>query len=211
MNTNDISQQITQGVSILGNGGVIAFPTDTVYGLGASMLIPAAIERVFLVKERPREMPLPLLVADIEQISNITETITDTALQLINTFLPGALTLVMPRSGKVPDIVTAGNSTVAVRIPAHQVPLAIIRELGASVVGTSANRSGMKSPLTANEVRTQLGSKVDMVIDGGRSLGEKESTIVDVTGETPRVIREGAISYYELKKVCATIEFGNGG
>jgi len=211
LNNNQLIQQIRKGISVLENGGIIAFPTDTVYGLGASMLMPQAIERIFLVKERPRGMPLPLLAADISQITDITETISDTARQLINTFLPGALTLVLPKSGKVPDIVTAGNDTVAVRIPAHQVPLAIIRELGAPIVGTSANLSGMKSPLTADEVRAQLGNKVDMVIDGGKSPGEKESTIVDVTGETPVVIREGAIPVYKLRQVCAKIKLVTGG
>ncbi len=201
----DIQQQIEQGISILRQGGIVAYPTDTVYGLGASAGIPEAVERVYKVKERPLNMPLPLLLADVSQITSVAEPATPIAWLLINSFLPGALTLVLPKSSSVPDIITAGGTTVAVRIPAHPVPIALIEGLGTPIVGTSANLSGKPSPLTAEEVYYQLGSKVDLVIDGGRCPGGKESTVVDVTGETPIVLREGAISREELKRVCGSI------
>ena len=124
---------------------------------------------------------------------------------LARSFLPGALTLVLPKSKSVPDIITAGGTTVAVRVPAHPVPAALVQGLGAPIVGTSANLSGKPSSLTADEVYSQFGDKIDFVIDGGRCLGAKESTIVDVTGEVPVILREGAISRNELKRVCNSI------
>ena len=201
----DIQSQIKQGISVLKQGGVVAFPTDTVYGLGASVAIPRAVERVYTVKERPRSMALPLLVADEAQIARVAESVSAVARRLIREFMPGALTVVVRRSGSVPDIVTAGGTTVAVRIPAHPVPIALIEGLGVPVVGTSANLSGQPSPLRAEGVSAQFGNKVDFVIDGGRCPGGRESTIVDVSGETPVILREGAISGEELKRVCEDI------
>lgn len=201
----DIRSQVERGISILGEGGVVAFPTDTVYGLGASIGIQGAVERVYEVKERPLSMALPLLLADTSQIAGVAERVSPLAWLLIDNLLPGALTLVLPKSGSVPDIVTAGGKTVAVRIPAHPVPVALILGVGTPIVGTSANVSGGPSPLTADEVRSQFGDKVDFIIDGGSCYGGRESTIVDVTGETPVVLREGAISVEELRRVCGSI------
>ncbi|MBI2849670.1 MAG: threonylcarbamoyl-AMP synthase [Chloroflexi bacterium] len=201
----DIQEQVEKGISILRRGGVIAYPTDTVYGLGAGIGHPRAIERIYAVKERPLDMPLPLLVSDVAQITELAESVPPAARLLINKFLPGALTLVLPASPKVPGIVTAGGKTVAVRIPAHPVPLALIIGLGTPVVGTSANLSGQPSPLTADEVYFQLGDKIDFIIDGGRCPGGKESTIVNVTGEMPVILREGAISRVEIERVFGKI------
>lgn len=201
----DIQEQIEKGVSILRQGGIVAYPTDTVYGLGACASLPLAIERIYEVKERPRNMPLPLLLADVSQITEIAESVPPIAWALIHKFLPGALTIVLPKSNSVLDIITAGGTTVAVRIPAHPVPIAIIRGLGSPIVGTSANLSGRPSPLTADEVYSQLGDKVDLVIDGGRCLGGKESTIIDITGQTPVILREGAISREQLERVCGRV------
>ena len=206
----DIQQQVEKGISILKQGGIVAFPTDTVYGLGAYANLPQAVERVYRVKERARNMPLPLLLADVSQITEVAEPVPPIAWLLINSFLPGALTIVLPRSNSVPDIITAGSKTIAVRIPAHPVPTALAQGLGTPVVGTSANLSGRPSPLTAEEVHSQLGDKIDLVIDGGRCPGGKESTIVDVTGQTPVVLREGAISREELEQVCGDILFREG-
>ena len=201
----DIKEQTEKGIAILKQGGLVAFPTDTVYGLGACAYIPQAVERVYQVKGRARDMALPLLVANNTQISEVAENIPPVAWLLIRRFLPGALTLVLPKSKLVPDIVTAGGKTVGVRIPAHPVPIALIEGLAAPIVGTSANLTGQPSPLTADEVYAQLGDKVDLIIDGGRCPGGRESTVVDVTGETPVVLREGAISIEELKKVFVNI------
>ena len=207
----DIQQQVKRGITILSQGGIVAFPTDTVYGLGAGANLPQAVERVYTVKERPRNIPLPLLLADKSQISEVAEPVPLIAWLLIDSFLPGALTIVLPKSNSVPDIITAGSPTIAVRIPAHPVPITLARGLGIPIVGTSANLSGRPSPLTADEVYSQLGDKIDLVIDGGRCPGGRESTIVDVTGEVPVILREGAISREELEKVCGRIVFREGG
>lgn len=201
----DIQEQVKKGIAVLRQGGIIAYPTDTVYGLGASAFLPTAVERIFRVKERPLNMPLPLLLAGVNQLSAVTGPANPEARSLIKAFLPGALTLVLPAAGSVPDIITAGSKTVAVRIPAHPVPLALIKGLGDPIVGTSANPSGLPSPLTADEVRSQLGDKIDFIIDAGKCPGGKESTIVDVTGEKPVVLREGAIPLEELRKICPDI------
>ena len=210
MLTAKIQKQIEEGISILREGGIVAFPTDTVYGLGAAVSNPEAVAMVYVVKGRPRDMALPLLLADISQISEVAGSVTAVAWRLAEKFLPGALTLVLPRSKSVPDIVAAGGMTVAVRAPNHPVPVALVLGLGAPIVGTSANLSGKPSALTAGEVYAQFGDKIDLVIDGGRCPGGKESTIVDVTGEAPLVLREGAITIEELKKVCADIVFEKG-
>jgi len=207
----DIQQQVDRGISILKRGGIVAFPTDTVYGLGACANLYQAVERVYQVKERPRNMPLPLLLAQTSQINEVAESVPPIAWLLANNFLPGALTLVLHKSNSVPDIITGGGVTVAVRIPAHPIPVALADGLGMPIVGTSANLSGKPSVLTADEVCSQLGDKTDLVIDGGRCPGGRESTIVDVTGETPVVLREGAISREELRRVCGSIVSREGG
>jgi len=201
----DIQQQVKRGITILKQGGIIAFPTDTVYGLGAWANNQRAVERVYQVKERPRDMALPLLLANTSQIAEVAAPVPQIAWLLAHNFLPGALTLVLYKSKSVPDIITGGGRTVAVRIPAHPIPVALAQGLGAPIVGTSANLSGKPSSLTIEEVCSQFGDKVDLVIDGGRCPGGRESTIIDVTGEVPVVLREGAISREELKRVCEII------
>jgi len=126
-------------------------------------------------------------------------------------FLPGALTLVLPKAAGLPDIITAGGETVAVRIPAHPVPVALAEGIGSPIVGTSANLSGSPSAITAADVRDQFGDRIDLIIDGGRCPGGIESTVVDVTGETPLVLREGAVSQRELEKAYQGIALGEGG
>ena len=198
------------GISILKQGGIVAFPTDTVYGLGACANIPQAVERVYRVKQRPPNMALPLLLAHTSQISEVAYLLPQIAWLLADNFLPGALTIVLYKSNSVSDIITAGGKTIAVRIPAHPIPVALAEGVG-PIVGTSANLSGKPSPLTADEVYSQLGDKIDLVIDGGRCPSGRESTIIDVTGEVPVILREGAISREELEKVCGRIVFRQGG
>jgi L-threonylcarbamoyladenylate synthase len=199
--STSIQQQVKEAITILKKGGIVAFPTDTVYGLGASVNILHAVERIYQVKERPPSMALPILIAHISQINDVASSVPVVAWLLARSFLPGALTLVLYKSKLIPDIVTAGDKTVAVRVPAHPVPIALIEGLGAPIGGTSANTSGKPSALTADEVQNQLGSKVDLIIDGGRCPGGKESTVIDVTMEPPVILREGAISIEELKRV----------
>jgi L-threonylcarbamoyladenylate synthase len=198
---SEIQAQIERGISILKQGGLVAFPTDTVYGLGAGASNQPAVAKIYQIKERPRDMALPLLLAHTSQISEVASPVPPIAWLLADKFLPGALTIVLYKSNSVLDIVTGGGSTVAVRIPAHPIPVTLAQDLG-PIVGTSANLSGKPSALTADEVCSQFGDKIDLVIDAGRCPGGRESTIVDVTGEVPVVLREGAIPREELKRVC---------
>jgi L-threonylcarbamoyladenylate synthase len=194
-----IQKQVEQAIIILKQGGVVACPTDTVYGVGAAINIEPAVKRVYQIKGRAYNKPLPILLADKSQIAEVAEVVPPIAWLLVEKFMPGALTIVLPKAESVSDIVTAGRKTIALRIADHSIPIAIVRGLGVPIVGTSANLSGKPSALTAEEVYAQLGDKVDLIIDGGRCPGGRESTIVDLTGETPLILREGAISREELK------------
>ena len=207
--TPGIQEQIENGIVILRDGGLVAFATDTVYGLGACLDNLDAIERIYRVKQRPQNMGLPLLLADTSQISEVAESVPPVAWLLAHRFLPGGLTLVLSKSKSVPDMVTGGGKTVAVRVPAHPVPVALIKGLGKPVIGTSANVSGRPSALTADEVRSQFGDSIDLIIDAGRCKGGIESTIIDVTGDVPRLLRAGTVSREELEKVCRIIKTGS--
>ena len=204
-NNSDMEKQIKQAINILKNGGVVAYPTDTVYGLGACMTDINAVDRIFQVKGRPKGMALPVLLADKKQIAEIVTAVTPSAKRLADEFFPGALTIILPKSANVPGIITGGGRTIAFRIPNHPVPLALVNGLGKPIVGTSANLSGQPSALTAAEVRTQIGDKIDMVIDGGKCPGGIESTIVDLSGEKPVIRRQGAISIEKLRKILPDI------
>jgi len=194
-----LQREIKKGVQILREGGVIAFPTDTVYGLGADAFNPPAVERVYEIKNRPRSQQFPLLIADVSQLTALAEPISEIAWFLARRFWPGGLTLVLSRKATVPAHL-ASRFTIAVRIPNHPVCLALIKGLGNPVTGTSANTSGQPAALTADEVGQQLEGKVDLVIDGGRCPGGRESTIVDMTSEPPTILRHGAIPSHEIDK-----------
>jgi L-threonylcarbamoyladenylate synthase len=192
-------REIDEGAKILRQGGVIAFPTDTVYGLGADAFNPTAVERVYELKSRPRSQQLPLFVADLEQLTVLAEPIPELAQFLARRFWPGALTLVLPRKDSVPPYV-ASRPSIAVRIPNHPVCQALIQSLGNPLVGTSANVSGRPAALTAQEVGQQLGARIDLIINGGQCPGGKESTIVDITLEPPLILREGLIPSHEIAR-----------
>lgn len=200
-----LKRQIRLAVEVLKKGGLVAYPTDTVYGLGADPLNEKAVARIYEVKNRPHNSPLPLLLADKSDLLKIALIVPEIAWRLAERFWPGSLTLVVKKSSLVPDRITAGGDTVAVRIPDHHVTIALIRGLGNPIVGTSANLSGKPSPITAAEVSRQLGNKVDLIVDGGRCPGGIESTVVDVSGASPAIIREGAIPRLEILKVCGTL------
>ena len=194
-----VQEQIDKGIRILKDGGVIVFPTDTVYGLGVDAFNLKAVERIYDIKNRPSQLPFPLLIADIAQLIMVAEPAYGIALFLARRFWPGGLTLVLPKVVSLPSYLAQG-STVAVRMPNHPVCLSLIRGLGAPVIGTSANLSGNPSALTADEAKQQIGDKVDLVIDGGRCSGGVESTIVDATGGTALVLRQGIIAWHEIEE-----------
>jgi len=203
--TASIQKQVEQAITILKRGGIVACPTDTVYGVGAAINIESAVERVYQIKGRPHSRALPILLADKSEIAEVAKAVPPLARRLADRFFPGALTIVLPKADSVSDIVTGGRKTIAIRIADHPIPIAIVRGLGVPIVGTSANLSGSPSALTAEEVRAQLGDRVDMIIDGGRCPGGWESTIIDLTGETPLILREGPISSEELREVCPSL------
>ncbi len=194
-----LQQEIEKGVKILRKGGVIAFPTDTVYGLGADAFNPTAVERIYEIKDRPKHRQLPLLIADVERLATLAEPIPEIAWFLARQFWPGGLTLVLPKTDSLPAYLASG-STIAVRVPDHPVCLALIQHLGNPIIGTSANISGQPAALTAEEVGQQLGGKIDFIINGGKCPGGKESTVVDITRESPIILRQGIIPSDEIDK-----------
>jgi len=191
--------EIGKGVKILKKGGVIAFPTDTVYGLGADAFNSRAVERIYEIKSRPKHRQLPLLIADTSQLPAMADPIPGIAWFLAERFWPGGLTLVLPKADSLPAYL-APVSSIAVRVPNHHICLTLIQRLGNPVIGTSANISGQPAALTADEVGQQLGGKIDFIINGGKCPGGRESTVVDVTREAPVIVRQGIIPAYEIDK-----------
>lgn len=192
---------VAAGAQALARGRLVAFPTETVYGLGADARDPDAVARIFAAKGRPRDHPLICHVAGADGATALVEGMPADARALAEAFWPGPLTLVMPRSAAVPDAVTGGRDTVAVRVPAHPVALALLRAFGGPVAAPSANRFGRPSPTRAADVADELGDAVDVVLDGGPCEIGIESTVVDMTTDPPQVLRPGRISAAQLSQV----------
>jgi L-threonylcarbamoyladenylate synthase len=195
-----LQREIEEGVKILQKGGVIAFPTDTVYGLGADAFNSTAVERIYKIKNRPKHQQLPLLIAGAERLTTLADSIPEIAWFLARRFWPGGLTLVLPKTASLPAYLASGP-TIAVRVPDHPACLALIQRLGNPIIGTSANISGQPAALTAEEVGQQLGEKIDFIIKGGECPGGKESTVVDATREPPIILRQGIVPSYEIDEV----------
>ena len=183
----------------LKGGGVAAIPTDTIYGLAACAFDESGVMRVYELKGRPDGMALPLLLSEPKDARQCAVDVPDEAWALMERFWPGALTLVLRKTDEVPDIVTAGMDTVALRVPDHPVPREIARLLGAPITGTSANLSGRPGLTNAASVRQEFGDAIDFVLDGGESHGGVASTIVDMTRDEVRVLREGAVSRKQIE------------
>ncbi len=179
-------------------GGLVAFPTETVYGLGCDALNPDAAVKVFEAKQRPQFDPLIVHITDRRQLDTVVKTLTATARQLIDQFWPGPLTLVLPKQPTIPDLVTAGLDTVAVRMPSHPVAQALIREAGTPIAAPSANPFGYVSPTTAQHVADGLGHRIDLILDGGPCLVGIESTIVSLAGSQAELLRPGSITREQL-------------
>ncbi|WP_225878933.1 L-threonylcarbamoyladenylate synthase [Spongiactinospora rosea] len=195
------TSDIDKAAGVLRAGGLVAFPTETVYGLGADAEDPAAVTRVFQVKGRPPTHPLIVHIAGVEHLSDWAEDVPATALLLAERFWPGPLTLVLRRGRRVPLATTGGLETMAVRVPGHPVALALLSAFGGGVAAPSANRFGSVSPTTAGHVRAELGDAVDFLLDGGPCEVGVESTIVDATGDVPRVLRPGGVTREDLQEV----------
>ncbi len=186
---------LERAVQHLMDGGVVAMPTDTLYGLAADVFNPAALDRIFAAKGRSEELALPVLVNGWEQVQSMAEDIPPPAKILAERFWPGALTLVVLKAQGVPDLLTAGGPRVALRIPAHRVPIALIKGLGGPITGTSANISGGPDASTLAELTSQMESRVDHIIKSGPAPAGTASTVVDITSERPKLLREGAIPF----------------
>jgi L-threonylcarbamoyladenylate synthase len=198
-----LAEALKTGVEVLKNHGVVAYPTDTLYGLGAAFNDLEAVERVFDIKGRPRNAALPLLVASHEDVEQVAVGLNPWAEILMEAFWPGPLTLVVPSAQATPDVVTGGSGTVAVRMPDHPVPQALVRGLGCPITGTSANPTGGSDPATAEDVRRALGDRVDCVIDGGPAPIGQPSTVIDLTGKRPRLIRAGALTVEAIEEAIS--------
>jgi L-threonylcarbamoyladenylate synthase len=185
-------------VALLRAGQLVAFPTDTVYGVGAVIWDREAVRKLYEAKLRPVDKAIPILLADATDLPLVACDLPRDALRLAKIFWPGPLTLVVPRVEAVPDDVTAGGTTVAVRVPDHELARALIRAAGAPLATTSANLSGQPSPVTAQEVVAQLGCRISLVLDGGPCRGGVASTVVDMTGHAPSILRPGPLSLQEI-------------
>jgi L-threonylcarbamoyladenylate synthase len=183
-------------LDILNSGGLVAFPTDTVYGVGALAFDGKAIESIYVAKDRPMEKAIPILIADLEDMEKVGMDIPKTTYTLASRFWPGPLTCIIPKRPTLPEAVSA-TSTVGVRVPDHEVARALLRSAGPMAV-TSANISGQPSPSTAEEVYAQLNGRIPLIIDGGRIPGGVPSTVVDCSTNELKILREGPITAQEL-------------
>jgi L-threonylcarbamoyladenylate synthase len=192
------SQGIKQASQLILQGGVVAFPTETFYGLGADAGDVVALQKVFQIKGREENKPLLLLVADRAWVQDLVKKISPAAEALIERFWPGPLTLVFEASAHLPPILTANTGKVGLRVSSHPVTQALVQAVGRAITGTSANLSGQASPSLAAQFSQALGRKVDAILDGGKTAGGLGSTVLDVSAVLPKIIRQGAISQEEL-------------
>ena len=187
---------IRRALEILQSGGLVAFPTDTVYGVGALAFDQRAIESIYAAKDRPVEKAIPVLIGDKDDLAKVADDVPLVALRLIDRFWPGPLTVLVPKKATLPEAISA-TSTVGVRVPDHEVARGLLQLAGPMAV-TSANISGKASPITARQVLAQLGGRIAMIIDGGETPGGIPSTLVDCMGTEIQILREGPISKEEL-------------
>ena len=192
---------IERAAAIIRDGGLVAFPTETVYGLGADAFSEAAVRRIFEAKGRPPTNPIIVHVGSMEVARDVVSLWPQQAAQLAAAFWPGPLTIVLPKSQRVPHMVTAGRETVAVRMPAHPVALALLKACAVPVAAPSANRSSSVSPTRADHVLKGLGGRIDAVLDGGPTSVGIESTVVDLTGESVCVLRPGSVNRMQIESV----------
>ncbi|MGE5840270.1 MAG: L-threonylcarbamoyladenylate synthase [Deltaproteobacteria bacterium] len=200
---NSLQSAIQEAAKVVLSGGVVAVPTESFYGLAVHALNEKAIERLFVVKGRREDNPLLILVAEKETVSAYAKKIPDRAQKVMKQFWPGGLTMVFFAAPVLPRSLTAGTGKIGVRLSGHPVPRALAEAVAAPITGTSANRSGEPSCLTAEEVLEAVGKDIDLILDGGRTPGGKGSTVLDVTLDPPVVLREGMVSAEELRPFLA--------
>lgn len=199
------AENIVRAADLIGAGGLVAFPTETVYGLGANALDADAVANIFDAKGRPSNNPLIVHVADAEAARDLVPQWPESASALAAEFWPGPLTIVLPKGYRIPDIVTGGGPTVALRVPAHRVALQLLHAADVPIAAPSANRSGEISPTTARHVLRSLGERVPIILDGGPTIAGIESTVIDLSGLYPRLLRPGPISLARLSEILGEI------
>ncbi len=198
---------LTEAAECLKGGGLVAFPTETVYGLGANALNSQAVENIFRAKGRPQDNPLIIHIANREMLYSLVKTVPAAAEKLMDAFWPGPLTIIFEKSDAVPLQVTAGLSTVAIRMPSHPAALYLIEKSGVPVAAPSANLSGSPSTTRASHVIRDLTGRVDYIIDGGACRVGLESTVLDLTGDIPQILRPGGVSLEELRAVLGEVAY----
>ncbi|MDQ7029104.1 MAG: L-threonylcarbamoyladenylate synthase [Ardenticatenia bacterium] len=206
-------EAVARAAEVIRRGGLVAFPTETVYGLGADALNPQAVARIFEAKGRPAHDPIIVHVAGVDELARVAREVPSVAQHLAEIFWPGPLTLVVPKADVVPPVVTAGGETVAVRCPAHPVALALIRASQTPIAAPSANRFGHTSPTTAQHVLDDLAGRFDLLLDSGPTPVGVESTVLDLTAEIPTILRPGGVPREALEAVLgqvAVVERGPG-
>ncbi|MBQ7288807.1 MAG: threonylcarbamoyl-AMP synthase [Clostridia bacterium] len=196
---------LSQAAEILKKGGLCAIPTETVYGLAADALNPQAVADIFTAKGRPQDNPLIVHICDIEMLRGLVTDIPETAEKLAAAFWPGPLTLILPKSEKVPDVVSAGLSTVAVRMPSNEIAREVIRLCDRPLAAPSANTSGLPSPTTAEAVAADMDSKIDAIVMGGACTVGVESTVLSLVTEPPRILRPGGVTAEMLRGVIGEV------
>jgi len=197
-------EKIQAAAKIIRKGGLVAFPTETVYGLGADALNPKAVRRIYVAKNRPLDNPLIVHIADKKEVYRLSDEVSDDADKLMDLW-PGPLTLIFKASKIVPRVTTGGLDTIAVRMPNHKVALALIRESAVPIAAPSANLAGRPSPTTAEHVRQDLEGRIDMILDGGPTKIGVESTVVDLTSKPPQVLRPGGLPFEELRRILGNV------
>lgn len=202
--TSPSDREVTRAAAVLRAGGIVAYPTDTVYGLGADIYNAEAVRKVFLAKSRPLTLPLPILIADTADISQLVDSLPPTAVTLMHKFWPGGLTIIFNKAPGLHSLALANSSKVAVRLPEHPLTRKLIALAGNPIVGTSANLHGREPALTAAKVKAQLGSSVDFIVAGGTCPGGIESTIIDVTVDPPVILRPGMLPQHTIFTAIAT-------
>ncbi len=199
---SDLQYQIESAVTIIKNCGVVAIPTDTLYGLAASAFEESAVEKIFKLKGRPNSMAIPLIIAEPNDINKWAINIPEITWDLTKHFWPGALTIILERNPKIPHYLGGDPNTIGFRVSNHLVPTSIARSLGVPITGTSANRSGGPNLETIKSMKTEFGDKIDMIVEKGEKPRGLSSTVIDLTKKCPRILRNGEIPKEALETVC---------
>jgi L-threonylcarbamoyladenylate synthase len=201
---NSEEKILTQAAEIIAGGGIIAYPTETFYGLGADATNNEAIQKIFVVKGRDFKNPVSLIIANENDIQPLVQDVPETAKKLMDKFWPGALTIVFSASNDVSSLLTAGSGKIGLRISSHPIALKIVQKIKRPLTATSANQSGMPECTLASEVNKQIGDKIDAIVDWGETKGDKASTLIDITCNPPVILREGAISRKAIEQCLNT-------